>query len=114
MGWVRVSGDLSERVATKVGNDGAFENVSVYIRDVIRRDKERVERETFERLPFPPTFTCRLCLGQCHPCPVLGEPSERTLIVSGGAGLLRTIRRLMVGAVKGRRGRKLQAMPSTR
>ena len=47
---VRVSGALSEFVATNVGEDGAYENVSEYIRDLIRRDKERVEREAFDRL----------------------------------------------------------------
>ena len=47
---VRVSGALSEFVAANVGEYGAYENVSEYIRDLIRRDKERVEREGFERL----------------------------------------------------------------
>ena len=47
---VRVSGALSEFVAANVGESGAYENVSEYIRDLIRRDKERVERETFDRL----------------------------------------------------------------
>ncbi len=47
---VRVSGALSEFVATNVGESGAYENISEYIRDLIRRDKERAERETFERL----------------------------------------------------------------
>jgi antitoxin ParD1/3/4 len=47
---VRVSGALSEFVAANVGEDGAYENVSEYIRDLIRRDKERVERDAFERL----------------------------------------------------------------
>lgn len=47
---VRVSGALSEFVAANVGEGGAYENVSEYIRDLIRRDKERVEREGFERL----------------------------------------------------------------
>lgn len=47
---VRVSGVLSEFVASNVGEDGAYENVSEYIRDLIRRDKERVECEAFERL----------------------------------------------------------------
>jgi putative addiction module CopG family antidote len=47
---VRVSGALSEFVATNVGEDGAYENVSEYIRDLIRRDKERAEREAFDRL----------------------------------------------------------------
>ncbi|MBP0485151.1 ribbon-helix-helix domain-containing protein [Sagittula salina] len=47
---VRVSGSLSEFVATNVGEDGAYENVSEYIRDLIRRDKERAEHEAFDRL----------------------------------------------------------------
>ena len=46
---VRVSGSLSEFVATNVGEDGAYENVSEYIRDLIRRDKERAEHEAFDR-----------------------------------------------------------------
>ena len=47
---VRVSGTLGEFVASNVGGDGAYENVSEYVRDLIRRDKERVEAEGFERL----------------------------------------------------------------
>lgn len=47
---VRVSGALSDFVAANVGEGGAYENVSEYIRDLIRRDKERAEREAFERL----------------------------------------------------------------
>ncbi|MBF0250267.1 MAG: addiction module antitoxin [Alphaproteobacteria bacterium] len=47
---VRVSGALSDFVATNTGEDGAYENVSEYIRDLIRRDKERTEAETFDRL----------------------------------------------------------------
>jgi len=47
---VRVGGALGAFVATNVGEDGAYENVSEYVRDLIRRDKERVEREAFHRL----------------------------------------------------------------
>ena len=47
---VRVSGALGDFVAANVGETGAYENVSEYIRDLIRRDKERSEREAFERL----------------------------------------------------------------
>jgi antitoxin ParD1/3/4 len=47
---VRVSGALGEFVASNVGDDGAYENVSEYVRDLIRRDKERAESEAFERL----------------------------------------------------------------
>ncbi len=47
---VRVSGALSEFVASNVGPDGEFENISEYVRDLIRRDKERAEQVAFERL----------------------------------------------------------------
>jgi Arc/MetJ-type ribon-helix-helix transcriptional regulator len=47
---VRVSGALGEFVAANVGDDGAYENVSEYVRDLIRRDKERAEGERFDRL----------------------------------------------------------------
>lgn len=42
---VRVSGALSDFVAANVGDIGTYENVSEYVRDLIRRDKERVEAE---------------------------------------------------------------------
>ena len=47
---VRLSGALREFVAANVGETGAYENVSEYVRDLIRRDKERAEREAFDRL----------------------------------------------------------------
>lgn len=47
---VRVSGVLSDFVAANVGEQGPYENVSEYIRDLIRRDKERTEKAAFERL----------------------------------------------------------------
>ncbi len=47
---VRLSGGLSDFVAMNVGENGSYENVSEYIRDLIRRDKERVENQAFERL----------------------------------------------------------------
>ena len=47
---VRLSGALSDFVAANVSETGAYENVSEYIRDLIRRDKERAEREAFDRL----------------------------------------------------------------
>ena len=47
---VRLSGRLSESVAANVGENGAYENVSEYIRDLIRRDSERAEKEAFDRL----------------------------------------------------------------
>lgn len=47
---VRLNGALSDFVATNVGENGSYENVSEYIRDLIRRDKERAEKEAFDRL----------------------------------------------------------------
>lgn len=47
---VRLGGALSEFVAENVGENGAYENVSEYVRDLIRRDKARAEQEAFERL----------------------------------------------------------------
>ena len=47
---VRLSGALSDFVTANVGEHGAYENVSEYVRDLIRRDKERKEMDTFERL----------------------------------------------------------------
>lgn len=45
---VRISGALSEFVASNVGENGSYENISEYVRDLIRRDKERAE--AFNRL----------------------------------------------------------------
>lgn len=47
---VRLSGALSEFVASNVDENGAYENISEYVRDLIRRDKERREQEAFDRL----------------------------------------------------------------
>lgn len=47
---VRVSGALSDFVIDNVGDDGNYDNVSEYVRDLIRRDKERVEQDRFVRL----------------------------------------------------------------
>lgn len=47
---VRVGGALSDFVAANVGEEGSYENVSEYIRDLIRRDKERAEALAFGRL----------------------------------------------------------------
>ena len=47
---VRISGALSEFVASNVGESGSYENISEYVRDLIRRDKERTEQEAFNRL----------------------------------------------------------------
>ncbi len=47
---VRIGRALSDFVSANVGDQGSYENVSDYIRDLIRRDKEPVEAEAFERL----------------------------------------------------------------
>ena len=47
---VRVTGSLSEFVASAVGETGDYENVSEYVRDLIRRDKARSEAQAFDRL----------------------------------------------------------------
>ncbi|HET7664353.1 MAG TPA: addiction module antitoxin [Rhodanobacteraceae bacterium] len=47
---VRVSGALREFVAANVGGSGDYENVSEYLRDLIRSDKVRSERQAFQRL----------------------------------------------------------------
>jgi len=47
---VRISGDLSEFVAQNVGEYGSYENVSEYIRDLIRHDKARAEEKAFQQL----------------------------------------------------------------
>jgi len=46
---VRLSGALSEFVAENV-ESGTYENISEYVRSLIRNDKERSERVAFERL----------------------------------------------------------------
>ncbi len=47
---VRLKGSLSDFVADNVGEYGAYDNVSEYVRDLIRRDKERAEAQAFDRL----------------------------------------------------------------
>lgn len=47
---VRLSGALSDFVAASVGENASYENISEYVRDLIRRDKERAEQESFDRL----------------------------------------------------------------
>jgi antitoxin ParD1/3/4 len=47
---VRVSGSLGDHVAESVGDDGRYENVSEYVRDLIRRDLGRIEDERLQDL----------------------------------------------------------------
>lgn len=44
---VRISGRLGEFVAGNVGDHGAYENVSEYVRDLIRRDMARADALAF-------------------------------------------------------------------
>jgi len=47
---VRLNSRLADAVAANIGENGAYENVSEYMRDLIRRDMERTDQEAFERL----------------------------------------------------------------
>ena len=47
---VRLNGTLRDVVAANIGDEGSYENVSEYLRDLIRRDKDRREQQVFERL----------------------------------------------------------------
>ena len=46
---VRISGSLREFVSHEI-KQGAYENVSEYVRDLIRRDKSASEQQSFEKL----------------------------------------------------------------
>ena len=47
---VRLGGPLSDFVAANVGDQGAYDNVSEYVRDLIRKDKKEAEGQALERL----------------------------------------------------------------
>jgi antitoxin ParD1/3/4 len=47
---VRLSGELSDYAASNIGESGTFENMSEYIRSLIRHDKERSEKKAFNHL----------------------------------------------------------------
>jgi len=47
---VRLRAPLAEYVNRQVGEDGAYDNISEYVRDLIRRDKANTEERAFERL----------------------------------------------------------------
>ncbi|MBW2684134.1 MAG: addiction module antitoxin, partial [Deltaproteobacteria bacterium] len=47
---VRLSGTLRDVVAANVGETGSYENVSEYIRDLIRRDQAHKEKLAFDQL----------------------------------------------------------------
>ena len=47
---VRLNGPLADHVGDKVGPAGRYENVSEYVRDLIRRELEREEAVAFAEL----------------------------------------------------------------
>ncbi len=47
---VRIGGNLSEFVMKNVGGSGDYDNVSEYVRDLIRQDKTRKEETAYKRL----------------------------------------------------------------
>jgi len=47
---VRLHAPLAEYVQRRIEESGEYDNVSEYVRDLIRRDKERSEAQAFERL----------------------------------------------------------------
>lgn len=47
---VRLTTPLTEFVTTRVGTEGDYDNASEYVRDLIRRDREREELRAFKKL----------------------------------------------------------------
>lgn len=48
---VRVGGELRQHVQSRLADEGSvYENVSEYIRDLIRRDRENLKDQAFERV----------------------------------------------------------------
>ena len=47
---VRVGGTLSEFVSSNISETGSYENVSEYVRDLIRQDKAHKEQLAFDTL----------------------------------------------------------------
>jgi len=47
---IRLNSSLSDFVAHNVGTNGTYDNVSEYVRDLIRQDKNRAEDQKFMRL----------------------------------------------------------------
>ena len=64
---VRLSGALSDFVAANVSESGSYENVSEYIRDLIRRDKDRAEQEAFDRLKAELAYSFAAPEASYHP-----------------------------------------------
>lgn len=55
---VRLSGALGDFVAAGIGENGSFKKISEYLRDLIRRDKERAEGEALDRAIAELTCAC--------------------------------------------------------
>lgn len=64
---VRLSPPLSDFVAANVGDQGSYENVSEYIRDLIRRDQARSEEAAFDRLKAELTLAFAAPEDSYHP-----------------------------------------------
>jgi len=47
---VRLGAELGAFVSDRIGEQGTYENISEYVRDLIRKDMERTEKEAFARL----------------------------------------------------------------
>lgn len=47
---VRLGETLSDYITSKIGKNGSYDNVSEYIRDLIRKDIENEDQKTFEKL----------------------------------------------------------------
>lgn len=47
---VRLTAPLTEYVSGRVGVQGDYDNASEYVRDLIRRDRQRQEQRAFEAL----------------------------------------------------------------
>lgn len=45
---VRIGGGLRDFVSGVIGERGDYDNASEYVRDLIRRDKARIEQDAFE------------------------------------------------------------------
>lgn len=46
---IRIRGNLREFVVSNIGDDGLYDNVSEYVRDLIRKDMARAEEAAFEK-----------------------------------------------------------------
>jgi len=45
---VRLSGELSDFVANNISENGSYENISEYVRSLIRKDKEKLKRRNLK------------------------------------------------------------------